>query len=90
MKKPLFYVIPLIIVIVVGLTLRGHWIEINYEFNGLVQKITFDEPKHTPTIIVNGKSYTFVYNNRFLLDSVSVGDSVIKVKGENEMHLFKK
>ena len=90
MKRIKPYVIALIFIIIIGLVVRGHLVEKNYEFNGLIQKITYEEPKHTPTIKVNGEYYTFVYNNRTLLDSVKVGDRVVKLEGENEIQVFSK
>ena len=64
---------------------------LNYSFNGLIEKVEYDEPKHILTITVHGKEYDLVYCHwKNYLDTLSVGDSVIKIKGDVDMSLIKK
>jgi hypothetical protein len=85
------YLIAVFAVIVFFLWLRGYIMTLNYSFNGLIEKVEYDEPKHIPTITVHGENYDLIYchwNN--YRDTLSVGDSVIKIKGEVGMSLIKK
>jgi hypothetical protein len=89
MKKFTPYILGFIFLTTIILAIVGHISQSNYEFNGLVQKIKFEEPKHTPTITVHQIHYKFVYRGTEF-DSLKVGDSVIKLKGEESIRIIKK
>lgn len=89
MKKFTPYLFGFIFLVIIILAVAGHMKQSNYEFRGLVQKIIFEEPKHTPIITVHQINYKFVYRGTEF-DSLKVGDSVIKLKGEESIRIIKK
>ena len=74
-------------VIVWLLTIRADIIEKGYQFNGIIEKITYNEKK-IPEITVNGKAYGLSTSWRFN-EKMSVGDSLIKEKGLLNYKLIK-
>jgi len=52
--------------------------EKNYQFNGIIEKIDYNEKK-TPTVTVNSKSYGLSTSWRFN-ERMNVGDSFVKEK----------
>lgn len=61
--------------------------EKNYQFNGVIQKIEYNEKK-TPLVTVNGKSYGLSTNWRFN-ERMNVGDSLVKEKDSVTYRLIK-
>jgi len=61
--------------------------ERNYQFNGIIEKIDYNEKK-TPSVKVNGKSYVLSTNWRFN-EKMNVGDSLIKEKESTAYKLIK-
>ena len=59
----------------------------NWEFNGRVQKIWYDQ-KGIPTIEINGKTYNLFYIIWNFGRKISVGDSVIKIKGNKKIRVI--
>lgn len=71
--------------------LRGYIMTVNYSFNGFIEKIQYEEPKHLPTITVKGKEYDLIYCHwKNYKDTLAVGDSVIKKKGDMDLSLIKR
>ncbi|CAM3976913.1 hypothetical protein MUGA111182_20040 [Mucilaginibacter galii] len=89
MKKFIPHLLGFILVTTIILAIVGHISQSNYEFSGLIQKIKFEEPKHTPIITVHQINYKFVYRGTEF-DSIKVGDSIIKLKGEESIRIIKK
>lgn len=88
MKK---YFIIFIVCAVVFFAFYGHLKEMNYQFYGVVKKVTYRPFKPAPTITVNNKQFELVYvrwdNYK---DSIEVGDTVEKYPGTEKLLLFKK
>jgi len=63
----------------------------NYSFKGVITKVSYDEPKHIPTITINGINYNLIYDSwNNYNDTLAVGDSAIKQKGTTVFILTKK
>ncbi|MEB0261367.1 MULTISPECIES: hypothetical protein [unclassified Mucilaginibacter] len=60
----------------------------NYEFKGVIEKISFNEKK-TPTITVNHSEYALGSGWRFN-EKLGVGDSILKAKNSLIYTLIKK
>ena len=103
LKKLFPFIIILLLVFI--LWARGYLMTLNYDFSGKIEKIEYpDSLKHIPTITVKSKKYDLIYcefvnyrdslsldgvNNRNYRDSLFVGDSVIKKKGNTILYFFK-
>jgi hypothetical protein len=62
----------------------------NLSFNGIIQKISYDE-KHEPHPTINGKQYDLLFSyNKNSYDTLVVGDIIIKLKGNLYYKLIKK
>ena len=65
----------------------------NYNFNGIVENITYD-PNRNPVITIKGVEYELSYSGwndgwDIVNNKVEVGDKMIKKKGEMELLLIK-
>jgi hypothetical protein len=91
MKKYLPYCILFIICAYCFFSLYHASKEINFEFNGTVQKVIYTSFSHNPIITVNNQQFDLEWI-RWYDDGakVEVGDSVAKQKGTQMMSLFKK
>ena len=63
----------------------------NYNFNGRIQKVSYESGKYRPTITVNNQQFYLEWV-RWIGDeeNVVVGDSVIKPKGSQWMTVIRK
>lgn len=88
---PRWTVFIVLVMFCLGGWLFGYIRALNYSFNGVIQKIEYSKLQKTPTITINGKDYDLVDNNWFnYKDTLAVGDSAIKKKGETGFTLIKK
>ena len=82
-------ILAFIALIIFGLCLTGGKIARDYSFNGVVQQVSYDE-KGIPTVTIKGVEYQLGYNdwgrNK---DTIEVGDSMIKRKGDTHIKLIK-
>ncbi len=74
------------LLVMLSLWLHGYLIAVNYNFNGTIQKVTYPDIKHIPTITIKGKEYDLIYNtwNEKEIPNLEIGDSCIKKKGTTE------
>ena len=83
MKK--YYLTGLIILVLSIVAFKGFYydyVQTNYQFNGIVQKVTYKSFVYHPAITVNNHQYDLEYIRWFDdADSLQVGDSVIKNRG---------
>lgn len=68
--------------------IRGYLMVNGYEFNGIVQKVTYSV-KGTPYVIVNGKEYVLDWNSWGFDNKIQQGDSLIKEKNTLFIKLVK-
>ncbi|MFD0765344.1 hypothetical protein ACFQZI_10815 [Mucilaginibacter lutimaris] len=61
----------------------------NVTFNGIIEKIRYEEPKHILFITVNRKEYDIEHYQWHPNYSLAVGDSAVKKKGEEGFLLIK-
>ena len=62
---------------------------LNYDFNGIVQNVTYDI-KRCPTVTINGTNYSLGGRNwGFYKDTIETGDKMIKKKGSMDLYLIK-
>lgn len=73
------------------LWLRAYILTLCMNFNGVIEKVRYSEPKHNPYITVNGKEYDLMYSSWITSykDTLAIGDSVIKRKGVQDLILIK-
>jgi hypothetical protein len=91
MKKYLPYCIAFILCAYAFFSFYHSSKEINFEFNGQVQKVTYSSSGYNPTITVNNQQFDLEYIRWYDDEAkVEVGDSVVKQKGTQMMSLFKK
>jgi hypothetical protein len=70
--------------------LIAYKIALNYSFNGIVEYVSYDV-QHKPTITIKGIKYNLDLNNwGHYQDTIEVGDSMIKKKGETFIKLIKR
>lgn len=62
----------------------------NLSFKGTIQKVIYYEPKHEAHPIINGKEIDLIYSSCESMDTLAVGDSLVKEKGDMHYRLFKK
>ncbi|MCR8556412.1 hypothetical protein KXD93_02095 [Mucilaginibacter sp. BJC16-A38] len=64
---------------------------LNYDFNGRIQKVSYESGKYRPTITVNNKQFDLEWI-RWVgdEDNVVVGDSVVKHQKSQWMTVIKK
>jgi hypothetical protein len=64
---------------------------VNYEFNGRIQKVSYESGNYRPIITVNNRQYDLEWV-RWIgdEDDVVVGDSVVKHKENQWMTVIKK
>jgi hypothetical protein len=66
---------------------------LNYNFNGIVERISYDA-QDEPTVIINGTEYDLGCNNwgihKDKKETIEVGDSLIKIKGQIFIKLIKR
>ena len=81
-----------IVLIVFFLWLYSYERALNYEFDGIIQKVEYSEPKHIPTITIKGIQYDLGYNywDDGQQRDIEKGDSAIKKKGTTDFTLIKK
>jgi hypothetical protein len=60
----------------------------NYEFNGVVQVVTYDI-KGTPDVKINGSEYFLTYHKWGFNHKIQVGDSLIKKRNKMVIRLVK-
>jgi hypothetical protein len=89
-KKYLAYSVLSIFIIYVSFSAYKIYIELNYQFKGKVQKVSYESGKYRPTITVNNQQFDLEWA-RWIGDeeNVVVGDSVIKHKGSQWMIVIK-
>ncbi len=90
-KKYLPYSLLLLFVIYWCFSAYKIYKTLNYEFNGKVQKVSYDSGKYRPTITVNKLQFDLEWV-RWVGDeeNVVVGDSVVKHKESQWMTVIKK
>ncbi len=70
--------------------LYGHETAINLHFNGVIEKIRYDEPQHKPYITIKGVEYELGYSHWInYKDTLAIGDSAVKKKGTTYFLLIK-
>ena len=63
----------------------------NYSFNGVIENVSYEYPKHIPTMTIKGIDYNLFYLNwSNNTEDIAVGDSAIKRKGTTSFILIKK
>ncbi len=80
--------IPVFMGIVIFLYFRAYITEKHYEFQGVVQNVSYDI-KGTPDIYIDGKKYILSYNDWNFNYKIDKGDSLIKRKNEMVIKLIK-
>jgi hypothetical protein len=77
-KVKLFLILcVLFCIVLLGLYIRANSIEKDYQFSGIVQKITYGD-KGTPRVVINGKLYFISFPNESFNNEIKQGDSLIK------------
>jgi hypothetical protein len=61
----------------VFLRIKGHQEDVNYQFNGRIDSVSYDI-KGSPTILVNGRSYYLSGNDWLFRAPLEKGDSIMK------------
>jgi hypothetical protein len=81
-----------IISILLFLVSFGYCRALYYSFDGVIEKVTYDEPKHIPTITVKGIDYNLIYNslNKGQKADIEKGDTAKKTQGSLNFILIKK
>jgi hypothetical protein len=77
-------------IILCFLALKGAKRAKAYEFNGIIDKVYYEKPKNLPHIIIKGVDYDLFYLNYNDFDTISAGDSAIKLKGDMFFYLIKR
>ncbi|MDB5086597.1 MAG: hypothetical protein JWR09_591 [Mucilaginibacter sp.] len=90
-KKYLAYSALSIFIIYFSFSAYKIYIELNYDFKGKVQNVSYESGKYRPTITVNNQQFDLEWA-RWIGDeeNVAVGDSVVKHKGSQWMTVVKK
>jgi hypothetical protein len=69
----------------------GHEKALNLTFNGTIEKVRYDEPKHSPYITIKGVEYELGYSHWInYKDTLAIGDIAIKKKGTTDFILIKR
>lgn len=79
----------IIICIIVSLRIMHNAILRNYDFNGIVENVTYDSNRF-PKIIIKGEEYELTYEGWDTnINKIVIGDKMIKKRGEMELLLIK-
>ena len=91
MKQSKYLLIAIAIMMLVMLILDkiGTYQESNLSVNGVVQKVSYDQNKGTPTITVNNINYK-LYGHIDFKYKIEIGDMISKKKGTVIYQLTKK
>jgi hypothetical protein len=90
-KKYLIYSLILIFAIYWSFSDYKIYRTLNYDFNGNIQKVSYESGKYRPTITVNNQQFDLEWV-RWMGDeeNVLVSDSVVKHKGSQWMTVIRK
>ena len=70
------------------LYIRADKIEKNYQFNGIIEKVTYGDKK-IRKVVIKGKTYFISYPSEDFNDKIEAGDSLIKEKNSKIYKLIK-
>ncbi len=89
-KKVIIYLAigALFFIVLILLYIRANKIESDYQFGGVVQKITYGD-KGIPKVTIGGQAYFLTYTKEIFNNKIKPGDSLLKARDSRVYKLVK-